>query len=242
LVVVVQIITLLILLLSLASLGMAEASPPNWSGRYAPCNRHADLLNPQHLDLAVRMSTSNAVLRQQFATAMDFWTEVLDLEWHEVDSEDCSIQLVDGTPALFNFCLCMSARSQFPDRSDFQGWIAFNPRLKLTKQDMFLDSVHEIGHLLGLPHNPSESSVMFFSGRDKASKLDPTDLDILAARHQLRPGISLQKSGTKDVRVIAPGQTGGHGAGWLRGRGFSALVGRQPRAGTQAATALYQRP
>ena len=56
----------------------------------------------------------------------------------------------------------MAARSQFPDRPAFQGWIAFNPGSKLTQDEMFVVSVHEIGHLLGLPHNPSGSSMMYF--------------------------------------------------------------------------------
>ena len=98
----------------MASLGIAEGAPANWDGKYAPCSRHSDLLSRDHLDLTVRFSTSNAVLAQQFARALDFWTGVIDLEWHETDSEDCSIQLVDGTPALFDFCACMSARSQLP--------------------------------------------------------------------------------------------------------------------------------
>ena len=180
------------------------------------------------MDLAVRISTSNSALGQQFAAAMDFWAGVLDLEWHQVYSEDCSIQLVDGTPALFDFCLCMSARSQFPDRQNFQGWIAFNPRLKLTKQDMFVDSVHEIGHLLGLHHNPSEMSVMFFTGREKGVSLNAEDMDTLAARHQLRPEIALRKGGLKEIRVVPPGQSGGRSGGWFRGITFSALVKRQP--------------
>jgi Matrixin len=201
----VKLLAFLLFLPPMTGIGIAEASPSNWSGRYAPCNRHSDLLNRQHMDLAVRISTSNVVLAQQFARAMEFWTEVLDLEWHEVDSQECAIQLVDGTPSLFNFCLCLSARSQFPDRPAFQGWIAFNPRLKLTKHEMFLDSVHEIGHLLGLPHNPDDSSVMFYFGLDKAASLDAADLDQLAARHQLRPRNSLP-GGVKDVRVVMPRQ------------------------------------
>jgi hypothetical protein len=180
--------------------GVAEAAPANWGGRYAPCSRHSDLLSRQHVDLAVRFSTSNVVLARQFAKAMDFWTGILDLAWHEVDSEDCAIQLVDGTPALFDFCVCMSARSQLPDREPFQGWVAFNPRFKLTEREMFLDSVHEIGHLLGLTHNPRDSSVMFAYGGDKAAWLDTADLDALAARHQLRTQIS----GTREVPVIVP--------------------------------------
>jgi hypothetical protein len=133
---------------------------------------------------------------------MDFWTGVLDLDWHEVDTDDCAIQVVDGTPAVFDFCVCLSARAQLPDRTAFQGWIAFNPRMKLTKHEMFLDSVHEIGHLLGLAHNPNSTSVMFFLGHDKDPALDRADLTALACRHQLRADISRQMSGTKQVRIM----------------------------------------
>lgn len=202
-------IIVLIFLLPVAGFGAAEASPPNWGGKYSPCNRHADLLSREHVDLGVRISTSNPVLAQQFAKAMEFWTGVLDFEWHEDDTRGCAIQLVDGTPALFDFCVCMSAKSQFPDRADFQGWIAFNPRFKLTEKEMFLDSVHEIGHLLGLRHNPSDHSVMFYFGVDKVASLDAADLDALAAQHNLRA----QKGGIKEVRVIVPGETGGRGSG-----------------------------
>jgi hypothetical protein len=208
---VVKPLAFLILFLSMIRFGIAESPPSNWSGRYVPCNRHSDLLNRQHVDLAVRISTSNLILAEQFARAMDFWTGVLDLEWHEVNSQDCAIQLVDGTPSLFDFSLTLSAKSQLPDRPGFQGWIAFNPRFRLTKHEMFLDSVHEIGHLLGLHHNPSELSVMFYFGLGKAALLDGTDLDALATRHQLRSHISIQKGGMKDVRVIVPRKTGGHG-------------------------------
>ena len=200
-------LTVLLLLFPVASFGIVEASPSNWTGKYAPCNHHSELLSPQHMNLGVRISTSNALLAQQFERALAFWTGVLDLDWHEVNSQDCAIQLVDGTPSLFNFCKCLSARSQLPDRPQFQGWVAFNPRLKLTKQEMFIDSVHEIGHLLGLPHNPSDSSVMFYFGLDKAAWLDTVDLDELAARHHLRAGIS---SGKSEIRVAVP-----H-AGWMR--------------------------
>jgi hypothetical protein len=200
----------------MACLGVAEASTPNWTGKYAPCNHHSDLLKRQHVDLGVRISTSNPILAQQFEKAMSFWTGVLDFTWHEVHSQDCAIQLVDGTPALFDFCVCLSARSQFPDRPAFQGWIAFNPRMRLTKEEMFVDSVHEIGHLLGLPHNPSESSIMFYFGLDKTLSLDATDLQTLAASHRLRPGIATGNR-LRQVRVIEPGQIEGHSQGLFRG-------------------------
>lgn len=182
-----------VVFLSLAVLPMVTyAAPPNWSGSYAPCGRHADLLSHGHMDLGVRIATSDASLARQFEQAMDFWAEVLDIDWHETDADNCAIELVDGTPALFHIvgeCSCAVARAQYPDRADFQGWIAFNPNLKLTTAEMFRNSVHELGHLFGLGHNPSSSSVMFFSDFGQQVLLDTYDLEALAARHKLRADI-----------------------------------------------------
>ena len=199
-----KVLVLSSILLLTAGFGLAETSQPNWTGKYAPCDHHADLLSHGHVDLAVRFATTNKELAQQFASAMDFWAGVLDVDWHRVDSDDCALQVVDGNPALFNFCRCMSARSQLPDRPAFQGWIAFNPRLTLNRREMFLDSVHEIGHLLGLPHNPSDTSVMFDFGTNKSTLLDGTDLRILSARHTLRPQIVADAASMRAVRVTAP--------------------------------------
>jgi len=189
-----------------AGFGIAGASPPNWTGDYPPCDRHSDLLNPEHVDLGVRISTANTALARQFVRAMDFWARVLDVEWHEADSRDCSIQLIDGTPELFDAAggrSIVAARSQFPDRRSFQGLIAFNPCLNQTEREMFVVSVHEIGHLLGLPHNPNGSSVMFFLLLDDSVFLDAADLNALASRHRLRAGMP----GNVDlaaIRVPAP--------------------------------------
>ena len=182
----------MVFLLLAASFGVAATSPQNWSGNYPPCNRHDDLLSRERVDLGIRISTSNATFARQFKQAMEFWSGVLDLTWHDDDSPNCSIQLVDGEPELFESsgsCSCVSARSQLPDRPAFQGWIAFNTGAKLTERQMFLVSVHEIGHLLGLPHNSSGSSVMFFFGLDGSESLDTNDLAALATRHKLRAGV-----------------------------------------------------
>jgi hypothetical protein len=185
-----SILAAVFLYLSITS-GTANASP-NWTGAYAPCARHADLLNREHMDLGVRISTSNTVLEREFKRAMDFWSQVLDVDWYEVASQDCSIQLVDGTPEVFAFnggCACTTARSQFPREPGFQGWVAFNPMLASSPWEMFRDSVHEIGHLFGLHHNPDMSSVMFFSDFGQDASLEITDLKALAAMHRLRRGI-----------------------------------------------------
>jgi len=186
----VKFLTVLICVIPAVS-ALAQETPANWTGKYSTCERHEDLLSHEHLDIAVRISTANPVLAEQFENALDFWSGILDLDWHEVGVDaECSMQLVDGTPSLFDWCVCMSARAQLPDRGNFQGWIAFNPRFKLSKDAMFLDSVHEIGHVLGLAHNPDESSIMSaFGDEEKSARLDSADLHELAVRHTLRPGI-----------------------------------------------------
>jgi len=188
----------------MAGSALAETTTtPNWTGKFAPCNRHSDLLAQGHMKLGLRVSTANSALAHEFEHALDFWASVLDMEWHSENSDECAIQVVDGTPSLFDWCACTSARSQLPDRPDFQGWIAFNPSLKLSKQEMFLDSVHEIGHLLGLNHNPSETSIMFFFGLDKYEWLEASDLSALSVRHSLRPGF-VRDHGFTRLQVTVP--------------------------------------
>jgi predicted Zn-dependent protease len=46
--------------------------------------------------------------------------------------------------------------------------------------------IHEIGHLFGLKHNPSPSSVMFCINVAAASTLDSQDLRAVSSLHVLR--------------------------------------------------------
>ena len=139
------------------------------------------------MNLGVRISTVNPILAQEFKGAMDFWASVLDLSWHEEDTQNCSMQLVDGQRDLFEpMPDAMAARSQFPDRLDFQGWIVFNPAVTLSKMELYRISVHEIGHMLGLRHNPNTRSLMYDLDLDCSESLDTSDLAALAALHKLR--------------------------------------------------------
>jgi predicted Zn-dependent protease len=141
------------------------------------------------MSLGVRFATAKAQVASAFARAMSFWADVIDMEWHTENGRECAVQVVDGHAGLFGFA--ESARAQFPMARSFQGWIAFNPRMTLPDNELFATAVHEIGHLLGLPHSANPSSVMYFLYLDGPVCLDSTDVSALAARHKLRTEASL---------------------------------------------------
>jgi hypothetical protein len=191
-----------LLLLVCLSLAAGEI-PANWSAKYPPCDRHAELLRPEHMDLGVRLATSNRVLAEQFRRAMDSWASILDMDWHEDDTRNCSIQLIDGEHKLFQSA-AMAARSQLPDRSDFQGWIAFNPGKTLSEIELYRISVHEIGHVLGLQHSSNAMSIMYSFDLDGQDWLDPTDLATLATHHKLRIATLDKPVKVDDKRSVPP--------------------------------------
>jgi hypothetical protein len=159
----------------------------NWRANYPPCKQHSELLKRGPMNLGVRLATTNPVLAEGFRSAMAFWSQVLDLEWHEESTQNCSIEVIDGERDLFEpEPENMAARSQFPDRRDFQGWIVFNPAVPLSKMESYRISVHEIGHMLGLRHSTNTKSLMYGFDLDDSQSLDPADLASLAGRHKLR--------------------------------------------------------
>ena len=97
------------------------------------------------------------------------------------------MELSDGARDLFEpNPNNMVARSQFPDRRHFQGWIVFNPAVTLTPAESYRISVHEIGHMLGLKHNPNTRSLMYDLDLECSVELDAADLASLRAHHKLR--------------------------------------------------------
>jgi hypothetical protein len=182
--------TLLCLLMALTL--RAGNQPGAWTGSYPPCDGHAEVLKREPMNLGVRFSTSNPALEAAFARALSFWASVLEMNWHEDDSRACAIQAIDGDPDLFR--PGEVARAQFPGLPAYQGWIAFNPRVALPADELFVTAVHELGHVLGLPHSSNSSSVMYFLALDGPVFLDSADLAALAARHRLRGA-----SGTGEV-------------------------------------------
>ena len=115
---------------------------------------------------------------------MDFWSSIVEMEWHEDETSNCSINVVDGTPEVLAHAVV--ARSQFPEWGNFEGWIAFDAHAPLSKFEIYVTAVHEIGHLLGLKHNPSASSIMYFLDLEGPEVVDSNDLFALAGHHKLR--------------------------------------------------------
>jgi hypothetical protein len=182
-------------LLGLFSISMlAESSS---TAPHAICKQHAELLKRDHIRVGARIDTANPVLAKQFRRALNFWTTVMDLNWYEDNSDACSLQLTDAPDGFSDPSI--AAQAQHPGTSEFQGLIQFNVALPLTETEMYYYSVHEIGHLLGLKHNPSHRSVMYFDDARGPERLDSTDLIALATIHKLRIGstsraIYLEKS------------------------------------------------
>lgn len=159
--------------------------PSNWVAKIKPCEQSGELTKYDRLELGVWLNTANPSLAVEFRRALDFWSQILDMRWHERDSQKCSIQVVDGTTSLFHSDL-IAARSQLVDRQFFRGWIAFNPRCRLSELDAYVTAVHELGHMFGLQHNPNPKSVMYFFNPDAPPFLDGLDLAALSRRHRLR--------------------------------------------------------
>lgn len=174
--------------LLLASLpAFAGPSVSNWSGPYRACLNRSDLMKSGHMDLGVRIDTSNPEIAAAFWKALTFWSGVLDMDFYAEPSSACALALVDGTPEVLR-TVHNVARAQFSDLANFQGLIAFDPHASeyMNGEEMYATAVHELGHLFGLRHNPRASSIMYYLDCDGTSSLDVSDLQALAAHHALR--------------------------------------------------------
>ena len=168
-------------------------APPegtNWSGDYPDCKNKGELLKKGHMEIAVRIATSDPVWAEQQARALSFWSAVLDMNWYPADKpEDCALAFVDGNPSFMDIDTIGIA--QMPTWKGFQGLTAVNLSTSArTPEQKFRNAVHELGHVWGLEHNPIAASLMCPYDVGTYEVLMTPDLAALEKRHALRPGVS----------------------------------------------------
>ena len=179
----------------------AEEKPLwNWTSADAPCAKYDDLLKPVLGDIGVRLDAAEPWLGA-FHWALSIWITVLAANFHEdTDLNTCAVRIIEGGPNILDHAVV--ARSQIPDWAGFQGKIAVSPEAAkhMSRSEMYGTAVHEIGHILGLKHNPSCRSVMYFLNVNGSEALDREDILELRKHHQLRPAIAA--TGFRPIRVI----------------------------------------
>lgn len=164
------------------------AQSPNWTGPYQPCRNSGGLKNSRYLHIGVRYDISDPLIVQQFHQAFAFWAKVLDADFYDDQSTSCAIAIVPATHDQLSGSAV--AHAHLPDRANFQGWIAIDAKASayLSPGEAVPIWTHEIGHLLGLKHNASPLSLMYFIDVDSTCRLDSTDLRALSRLHTLRDG------------------------------------------------------
>ena len=118
-----------------------------------------------------------------------FWNSVLMVNFHEERSlRTCSIRIVSGSPDILNHAIV--ARSQIVGRANFRGKIAVSPdsAKEMNSAEVYAAAVHELGHMLGLKHNPSSRSIMYFLNGFGCEYLELEDILELSEHHELRSG------------------------------------------------------
>jgi Matrixin len=143
------------------------------------CENATILQSPLHLELGVRFSTHDPRVVEQASRALKRWSEIADMSWHRDDTNQCSIDIDDGTSAAWD---------EIAEANIQEGSITFASADELTAHELFITAFHEIGHLFGLQHNPSPQSVMYWIDIRGDEVLDGSDMRALAATHALRAG------------------------------------------------------
>jgi len=146
------------------------------------CQGSRELEKAAHLNLGVHFATRSPLLEREFKRALNFWSRVLDMQWHKASDKGCDVELIDGKPELFGPIDVAQALSS-------TGTVAFDRRADLNEMELYSICVHELGHLFGLNHNPSPKSVMFYLDVRGDEVLDSNDIAALVRHHRLRDSV-----------------------------------------------------
>ena len=145
------------------------------------CENAASLKSSRHLELGVRFSTHDQRIIQQTSYALKRWSEIADMAWHRDETDACSIDVEESKSI---------AADEIAEANATNGSIIFASAAGLTANELFITAFHEIGHLLGLQHNPNPRSVMYWIDIRGDEVLDKLDMHNLATAHALRPACS----------------------------------------------------
>ena len=158
----------------------------NWTSPDVPCAKYDDLRNIELGDVGVKLDVDGE-WADGVRRALRFWNMVLDANFHEESRlEACSIRIIYAGPEIVSHA--QVARSQITEWEHFRGKIAFRriAAQELSSGEVYAIAVHEIGHMLGLKHNPKARSVMYFLNVDGSEALDVQDIVDLSRRHKMR--------------------------------------------------------
>jgi hypothetical protein len=177
-----------------------ETLQSNWTSADAPCAKYDDLRKPVLGEIGVKID-ANQLWADGFRRALNFWNTVLDANFHEDgDLGSCAVRIISAGPDILDKVIV--ARSQITERDNFRSMIAVNPGAAkaLTRAEMYGAAVHELGHMLGLKHNASSRSVMYFFNVNGTESLDRKDILDLSTRHKLR--VAAVPAGFRSINAV----------------------------------------
>jgi len=193
-----------------ASLGCAweftaqaqEVRRSNWTSADAQCANYDDLRKPVLGSIGVKIDAIQP-WAEGFRRALSFWNTVLAANFHEEpDLDSCAIRIVNAGPEILGNAIV--ARSQLTKWDTFRGKIAVSGKAAtgMDGAEIYGIAVHELGHMLGLKHNASNQSVMYFLNVDGTEGLDRNDILDLGAHHKLR--VPTELSSNTVISIAAP--------------------------------------
>jgi len=172
-----------------APLHAQEKTQTNWTSAEAPCAKYDDIRSPVLGNIGVKIDAIEP-WADGFRRALRFWNAVLASNFHEEKNLDiCTVRIIDGGSDILSKVIV--ARSQLTEWDHFLGMIAVSPGAAkaMSSAEIYGTAVHEFGHMLGLKHNASSQSIMYFLDVDGTEVLDREDISHLSKLHQLRPSI-----------------------------------------------------
>jgi len=183
----------------------------NWTSADAPCARYDDMRNAILGNIGVKIDAAEP-WADGFRRALIFWNTVLSANFHEESSLNaCTVRIINGGPDILGKDIV--ARSQLTEQDNFRGKIAVRPGAEkaMSSAELYAAAVHELGHMLGLKHNASSKSIMYFLDVNGTEVLDSQDILDLSTHHKLRPAIV--STGLLPIKVVQPvrrAKTGAH--------------------------------